>query len=148
MSATSRKSSNDWLRSRGPQFASFFWQAGFGAFSVSQSQVEDVRAYIRNQREHHRVKSFQEELRAFLKAYMRSSLTSATCGIESSRGPSGRMTMGPVTQGIGLRPRPWAGLSRPVGPDGPATRVIYLPGLDGQLLRRSVRPYLKRRGGQ
>jgi mono/diheme cytochrome c family protein len=46
-----------------------FWQAGFGAFSVSQSQVEDVRAYIRNQREHHRVKSFQEELRAFLKAY-------------------------------------------------------------------------------
>ena len=64
-----KKSSNDWLRSRGPQFASFFWQAGFGAFSVSQSQVEDVRAYIRNQREHHRVKSFQEELRAFLKAY-------------------------------------------------------------------------------
>ncbi|HEX4494885.1 MAG TPA: transposase [Thermoanaerobaculia bacterium] len=64
-----KKSSNDWLRARGPQFASFFWQAGFGAFSVSQSQVEDVRAYIRNQREHHRVKSFQEELRAFLKAY-------------------------------------------------------------------------------
>jgi putative transposase len=56
-------------RKQGPQFAGFFWQAGFGAFSVSQSQVEDVRAYIRNQREHHRVKSFQEELRAFLKAY-------------------------------------------------------------------------------
>ena len=52
-----KKSSNDWLRGRGPQFASFFWQAGFGAFSVSQSQVEDVRAYIRNQREHHRVKT-------------------------------------------------------------------------------------------
>ncbi|HEX7181316.1 MAG TPA: IS200/IS605 family transposase [Thermoanaerobaculia bacterium] len=64
-----KKSSNDWLRSRGPQFAGFFWQAGFGAFSVSQSQVEDVRSYIRNQREHHRVKSFQEELRAFLNAY-------------------------------------------------------------------------------
>ncbi len=64
-----KKSSNDWLRSRDPLFASFFWQAGFGAFSVSQSQVEDVQAYIRNQREHHRAKSFQEELRAFLKAY-------------------------------------------------------------------------------
>ena len=64
-----KKSSNDWLRSRSPLFASFFWQAGFGAFSVSQSQVEEVRAYIRNQREHHRVKTFQEELRAFLKAY-------------------------------------------------------------------------------
>ena len=64
-----KKSSNDRLRSRSPLFASFFWQAGFGAFSVSQSQVEEVRAYIRNQRKHHRVKSFQEELRAFLKAY-------------------------------------------------------------------------------
>ena len=64
-----KKGSNEWLRSRGPRFANFFWQAGFGAFSVSQSQVEDVRAYIRNQREHHRVKSFQDELRAFLKAY-------------------------------------------------------------------------------
>jgi REP element-mobilizing transposase RayT len=64
-----KKSSNDWLRSQGPQFAGFFWQAGFGAFSVSQSQVEEVRNYIRDQREHHRVKSFQDELRAFLKAY-------------------------------------------------------------------------------
>ncbi len=64
-----KKSSNDWLRSQGPQFAGFFWQAGFGAFSVSQSQAEDVRAYIRNQREHHRGKSFRDELRAFLKAY-------------------------------------------------------------------------------
>jgi len=64
-----KKSSNDWLRSRSPQFEKFFWQAGYGAFSVSQSQVEDVRAYIGNQREHHRVKSFQEELRAFFKAY-------------------------------------------------------------------------------
>ena len=64
-----KKSSNDWLRGRGPQFAGFFWQAGFGAFSVSQSQVEDVRTYILNQREHHRTKTFQEELRAFLKVY-------------------------------------------------------------------------------
>ena len=64
-----KKSSNDWLREQDPQLAQFFWQAGFGAFSVSQSQIADVRAYIRNQREHHRVRSFQEELRALLKAY-------------------------------------------------------------------------------
>lgn len=64
-----KKSTNDWLRAQGSHFATFFWQAGFGAFSVSQSQVEDTRIYIRNQREHHRVKSFQDELRAFLKAY-------------------------------------------------------------------------------
>src|SRR5947209_5185900 len=62
-----KKSSNDWLRSRGPQFERFF--AGFGAFPVSQSEVEDVRGSIRNHREHRRVRSFQEELRAFLKAY-------------------------------------------------------------------------------
>lgn len=64
-----KKSSTDWLREQGAQSAGFYWQSGFGAFSVSQSQVEDVRAYIRNQREHHRVRSFQEELLAFLKAY-------------------------------------------------------------------------------
>ena len=64
-----KKSSNDWLRQQGPQFGEFLWQGGFGAFSVSQSQVEEVRTYVRNQREHHRVRTFQEELRAFLNAY-------------------------------------------------------------------------------
>lgn len=64
-----KKSSNDWLRSKDPRFAQFFWQAGYGAFSVSQSAVEEVRDYIRNQHEHHRLKSFQEEYRAFLRRY-------------------------------------------------------------------------------
>jgi putative transposase len=64
-----KKSSNDSLRARGPQFSSFFWQSGYGAFSVSQSAIEEVRAYIRNQREHHRRISFQEEYRTFLKRY-------------------------------------------------------------------------------
>ena len=45
------------------------WQSGYGAFSVSQSKVEVVRNYIRNQIEHHRVKGFEEEFREFLKAY-------------------------------------------------------------------------------
>jgi putative transposase len=64
-----KKSSNDWLRKQGPQFAQFFWQGGYGAFSVSRSQLEHVQAYIRNQHEHHRGKSFQDEFRALLKAY-------------------------------------------------------------------------------
>ena len=64
-----KKSSNDWLREQSPAFAEFFWQAGFGAFSVSKSQVEEVRTYIKTQREHHRVKTFQEEFRAFLTAF-------------------------------------------------------------------------------
>ena len=42
-----KKSSNDWLRNRDQQFRSFYWQGGYGAFSVSQSAVEEVRQYIR-----------------------------------------------------------------------------------------------------
>jgi putative transposase len=64
-----KKSANDWLRARGPGLANFFWQGGYGAFSVSQSAVEEVRDYIRKQREHHQRISFQDELRALLKRY-------------------------------------------------------------------------------
>ena len=44
----------------------FEWQDGYGAFTVSQSQIPDVFDYIKNQKEHHRVKTFQEEFVAFL----------------------------------------------------------------------------------
>jgi REP element-mobilizing transposase RayT len=64
-----KKSSNDWLRARDAAFSDFFWQGGYGAFSVSQSAVGDVRKYIRTQREHHRRVSFQDEFRAFLNRY-------------------------------------------------------------------------------
>ena len=47
----------------------FAWQAGYGAFSVSASNVEDVTSYIRNQPEHHRTRSFQEEFRRLLERY-------------------------------------------------------------------------------
>ena len=46
----------------------FGWQARFAAFTVSESQVERVRRYIRNQQEHHRKHSFQEEFEALLRA--------------------------------------------------------------------------------
>ncbi len=47
----------------------FGWQARFGAFTVSESQVERVRRYIRNQEAHHRRQSFEEELKALLRAH-------------------------------------------------------------------------------
>jgi REP element-mobilizing transposase RayT len=47
----------------------FAWQARFGAFTVSESQVHRVRLYIRNQEEHHRKQSFEEEFKALLKAH-------------------------------------------------------------------------------
>ena len=47
----------------------FGWQIGYGAFSVSESNVESVTAYILNQAEHHRKISYQEEIRKILKRH-------------------------------------------------------------------------------
>jgi REP element-mobilizing transposase RayT len=47
----------------------FGWQNGYGAFSVSESNIEAVTAYITNQAEHHRKFSFQEEVRELLKRH-------------------------------------------------------------------------------
>ena len=46
---------------------SFAWQEGYGAFTVSATAREQVKQYIANQAEHHRVKSFREELEELLK---------------------------------------------------------------------------------
>jgi len=47
----------------------FSWGRGYAAFSVSESQVDKVLEYIKNQKEHHRVKSFAEEYELFMKKY-------------------------------------------------------------------------------
>ena len=44
----------------------FAWQDGYGAFTVSKSNLPEVAAYIQNQREHHRTRTFQEEYVDFL----------------------------------------------------------------------------------
>jgi putative transposase len=64
-----KTTSSKWIKTQGAEFAGFAWQSGYGAFSVSESSVPAVREYIANQREHHRVKSFQEEYRVFLKKH-------------------------------------------------------------------------------
>lgn len=64
-----KANSSGWVHKRWPQRKNFAWQTGYTAFSVSQSQVEAVRAYIRDQEEHHRKRTFQEELIAFLKQH-------------------------------------------------------------------------------
>lgn len=58
--------SSGWVHKTFPEQRSFAWQSGYAAFSVSQSAVDDVRAYIARQEEHHRRVTFEEELRAFL----------------------------------------------------------------------------------
>lgn len=64
-----KQDSFKWIKSKGVRFTDFAWQNGYGAFSVGQSQLDDLRGYIRNQREHHRRVSFQEEYREILKRY-------------------------------------------------------------------------------
>ncbi len=64
-----KKSSSKWIKTQGANFAGFAWQAGYGAFAVSESNVGVVREYIAGQREHHHTKSFQEEYRQFLERH-------------------------------------------------------------------------------
>jgi len=53
--------SSKWVHDTFPEQQKFQWQEGYGAFSVSSSQVPKTIAYINNQKEHHRGKSFKEE---------------------------------------------------------------------------------------
>ncbi len=64
-----KKASSKWIKTQGTEFAGFSWQAGYGAFAVSESNVDAVRQYVANQQEHHRTQSFQEEYRAFLERH-------------------------------------------------------------------------------
>lgn len=61
-----KKASSKWIKTQGDALKSFAWQAGYGAFAVSSSNVDAVRDYVAGQREHHRKKTFQDEYRAFL----------------------------------------------------------------------------------
>ncbi len=54
------------VKEEGPELKNFHWQNGYGAFSVSQSMVNQVKAYIAGQEEHHRKRTFQEEFRIML----------------------------------------------------------------------------------
>jgi REP element-mobilizing transposase RayT len=64
-----KRESSQWLKTKGPELASFYWQSGYGGFSISPSHVEGLKEYIAKQEEHHRQETFQDELRRFLKKY-------------------------------------------------------------------------------
>src|SRR6266536_6152273 len=64
-----KRSSSKWIKTQGPGYKKFYWQSGYGAFSVSQSHVEQVRRYIAGQERHHRKVTFQDEFREFLRRY-------------------------------------------------------------------------------
>ncbi|MCL2105104.1 MAG: transposase [Kiritimatiellaeota bacterium] len=64
-----KRKSSQWIKNQGEQYSTFYWQDGYGIFSVNPSEVEKVVEYIDSQHEHHKKRTFQEEFLAFLKKY-------------------------------------------------------------------------------
>jgi putative transposase len=64
-----KKTSSKWIKTKDDRYDSFAWQAGYGAFSVSESNVASVKEYIAHQHEHHKKLTFQEEYRLFLEKH-------------------------------------------------------------------------------
>ncbi len=64
-----KRESSKFVKTLGQEYADFYWQRGYGMFSVSPTQVDRVEQYVRQQQEHHREQFFQDEFRGFLKRY-------------------------------------------------------------------------------
>lgn len=64
-----KKESSKFAKTLGEGCQNFYWQRGYGMFSVSPTHREKLESYVRNQEEHHRTITFQEEYRDFLKRY-------------------------------------------------------------------------------
>jgi len=58
-----------WLKKQSRETTDFSWQGGYGAFSVSESNISQVKAYILNQEEHHKKMTFQDEFREICKRH-------------------------------------------------------------------------------
>ena len=61
--------SSKWIKTKCHPYKTFYWQDGYGAFSVSPKNVDSVISYIANQHRHHDIQNFQDEYRGLLKEY-------------------------------------------------------------------------------
>lgn len=64
-----KRRSSQWIKTTDASRRDFQWQEGYGAFSIGASQVPAVRAYVKNQKTHHRTRSFEDEYLAILERY-------------------------------------------------------------------------------
>ena len=64
-----KRHSSRWIKSKHSYYMQFAWQGGYGGFSVSPSLHDKTLRYIKNQEEHHKTMTFQEEYLMFLKEY-------------------------------------------------------------------------------
>ena len=64
-----KTTSSKWIKGVEARYAGFHWQRGYGAFSVSPSQLDAVVEYVETQEQHHRARPFQDEYREFLRKH-------------------------------------------------------------------------------
>ena len=64
-----KKQSSKWIKTKSQAYSNFYWQDGYGLFSINPTETNKVIDYIQLQQEHHKHKSFQDEFIAFLKKY-------------------------------------------------------------------------------
>ncbi len=64
-----KANSSKWMKTNNESLKNFYWQDGYGAFSVNPRGVERVTNYIKNQHENHSKKTFKQEYRGYLNKY-------------------------------------------------------------------------------
>lgn len=64
-----KRESSKFVKTLGEKYQGFYWQRGYGMFSVSPTHRDAAEAYVRNQKEHHQSRSFQDEYRSLLERY-------------------------------------------------------------------------------
>ena len=64
-----KRESSKWVKTEASRLADFYWQTGYGAFSISPTHIQGLIEYIANQKEHHKSESFQDEFRRLCTKY-------------------------------------------------------------------------------
>jgi len=64
-----KRSTSKWAKTKGSAYRNFYWQDGYGAFSIGESGITDLKRYIREQKDRHKTVSFQDEMRTFYRLY-------------------------------------------------------------------------------
>jgi putative transposase len=64
-----KREASKFIKTLGVKYKDFYWQRGYGMFSVGPAYRDEAERYVINQEEHHRTRSYQEEFRAFLDKY-------------------------------------------------------------------------------
>jgi putative transposase len=64
-----KRESSQWIKGLSSDLADFYWQSGYGAFSISPGHLKELIPYIDHQEEHHRTESYQDEVRRYCRIY-------------------------------------------------------------------------------